>query len=283
MNLAIRVYGMSGIALGVLGLLWGDFAAVWQPVPPEVPHRAGLAYAAAALFLAGGVAVQWRRSLPAGAATLALLHLAFMVFWVRRIVGFPELIGTWSGTAELLVMALGAGATYLAVQPRSKPMAVRAAQGTRILFGLCLVAFGLAHFLAAAETAGLVPAWIPPNQRFWALATGVFHLLAGAALITNLWALLASRLLTIMFVGFGLLVWAPQLFVHPEMHIVWAGNAINFAMIAAAWMMSHTIARFETRRPDGGTGDAASLSGERPRRSATEGGRSGEAERRPLS
>lgn len=243
MNAAARLYGLSGVALGVLGLIWGDFASHWQPVPPETPARAALAYAAALLFVGGGLALQWRRSAPAGAAILTLLHLMFALLWARRIVGFPELIGTWSGTAEPVAMALGAVAAFLSGQPRATPTAERATRIVMILFGLCLVAFGLAHFLAAAETAALVPAWILPGQRFWAFATGLFHLLAGAALIGNIRALLAARLLTIMFIGFGLLVWAPRLFLRPDLHPAWAGNAINLALIASALAMACAIAR----------------------------------------
>lgn len=248
MNAAVRIYGLSGVALGLLGLIWGDFASHWQPVPPDTPARSTLAYVAALLFLGGGFALQWHRSIAAGATILALLHLAFALLWARRIVGFPELIGTWSGTAEPAAMALGAVAAYLSARPQGGQGAARTTRIVMLLFGFCLVAFGLAHFLAAPQTAALVPTWIPPGQRFWAFATGLFHLLAGAALSANLHALLASRLLTIMFVGFGLIVWAPRLFLHPELHPAWAGNAINFALIASALAVAHLIARTGSSR-----------------------------------
>ena len=38
--------------------------------------------------------------------------------------------------------------------------------------GACVAVFGVAHFLAVKETAGMVPKWIPPGQMFWARATG---------------------------------------------------------------------------------------------------------------
>jgi len=46
-NLGSRVYGLGAVALGLVGLVWGDFAAVWQPVQAGVPHREVLAYVAA--------------------------------------------------------------------------------------------------------------------------------------------------------------------------------------------------------------------------------------------
>ena len=47
-NLGRRAYGLGAIALGLVGLAFGDFALVWQPVPPGVPDRVFLAYAVAA-------------------------------------------------------------------------------------------------------------------------------------------------------------------------------------------------------------------------------------------
>jgi hypothetical protein len=62
LSLGTRVYGAAAIAFGLIGLFWGDFASVWQPVDPDFPHRRVLAYIVAVLFLVGGVAVQWRRT-----------------------------------------------------------------------------------------------------------------------------------------------------------------------------------------------------------------------------
>ena len=95
---------------------------------------------------------------------------------------------------------------------------------------------------ALSETAAL-PKWIPPGQLFWAVATGVAHLLAGIAILSGVLAVPASRLLTLMLVIFGALVWGPSLFANPRVHMVWAGNAINLALIGAAWVVADSIAR----------------------------------------
>lgn len=50
-NLGSRVYGFAAIALGLIGLAWGDFATVWQPVQASVPHREALAYIIAVCLL----------------------------------------------------------------------------------------------------------------------------------------------------------------------------------------------------------------------------------------
>ncbi len=88
----------------------------------------------------------------------------------------------------------------------------------------------------------MVPAWIPPGQQFWAVATGIFHLLAGIAILSGVLAVLASRLLTGMLITFGALIWAPSLFAAPHEHMVWGGNAMNLALTGAAWVIADSIA-----------------------------------------
>jgi hypothetical protein len=67
------------------------------------------------------------------------------------------------------------------------------------------------------------------------------HLLAGNAILSGILATLAARLLTAMIFGFGALVWAPALFAQPHVHIVWGGNAINLALMGAAWVVADSI------------------------------------------
>jgi uncharacterized membrane protein YphA (DoxX/SURF4 family) len=251
-NLGNRIYGAAAVALGLVGLAWGDFAAVWQPVPDAMPGRTALAYAAALLFIAGGAALQlggrFGSGAKAGAVLLAALYTVFTLLWARRVIGYPQIFGTWSGCAEELALVIGGLMAYAFLLPAEGQGARRLAVIGRLVFGLCLVAFGAAHFLYVAETAALVPAWIPPGPRAWALITGACHLLAGLALLSGLQARLAARLVTAMFIGFGLLVWLPQLFSAPHEHMAWAGNAINFALIGAAWAVADAIARFGSGR-----------------------------------
>jgi len=42
-KISVRIYGLAAIALGLVGLAFGDFAAVWQPVPETIPERRLLA------------------------------------------------------------------------------------------------------------------------------------------------------------------------------------------------------------------------------------------------
>jgi hypothetical protein len=82
-QVALRVYGLAAVAFGLVGLCWGDFAAVWQPVPPTMPGRFTLAYMVAAVLLLAGLSVLWRRSAALGALTLTILYSLGVIAWCR--------------------------------------------------------------------------------------------------------------------------------------------------------------------------------------------------------
>ena len=84
---------------------------------------------------------------------------------------------------------------------------------------------------------------MPPSQEFWGYATGVFHIAAGVAILTGVQARLAAVLLTIMFAAFTPLVHVPMLLADPSNHWIWNENAVNLALIGAAWVVADSLAR----------------------------------------
>jgi hypothetical protein len=86
----------------------------------------------------------------------------------------------------------------------------------------------------------LVPAWLPPGQIFWAYATAAGHFAAGIAILSGIYAR-GRHVADGMFVGFGILVHAPTIFIDPHTHINWAENAINFALIGSAWVIAASV------------------------------------------
>src|ERR1700682_2166760 len=248
-NLGTHVYGLAAIALGLVGLFWRDFASVWQPVPDTTPHRAVLACIAAVCFLLAGLAVQLRRTVRLGFPVLAIRYSMAALLWLPRVIGFPRMIGTWLGFAEELTLVLAAIIGYASLASRNSVWSFRTIQIARLVFGLCLITFGLAHLLAIPDTAAFVPKWIPPGQRFWAIATGVAHLLAGLAILSNIQDLFAPALFTTMLLGFGILIWLPAVYGHPEIHLNWAANAINLAIAAAAWVVADSLNPATQRNP----------------------------------
>ena len=242
-RVSVRIYGLAAVALGLLGLVWADFAAVWQPVPKDLPGRTALAYAVAIAFLIAGLAIQWRRSAGLGALALTALYtLGVILLHVPRVIAQPSVFVNWSGVAEQLAIAAGGLVAYAYFAQLEAARAERLSKIGRFLFGVCLIVFGLAHLFYLAPTAELVPKWLPPGQTFWAYATAAGHFAAGIAILSGILARTAAMLLTAMFVVFGIVVHAPTLFSDPHTHFNWAANAINFALIGSAWVIAASIA-----------------------------------------
>lgn len=239
-----RVYGLGVIALGMVCLAFGDFHP-GQPVPKDFPDRTALAYAAAAFMLVAGAAVEWRRTLPwAAAAITAYFGLVVVVLMNGRVwlAHYAEFLPYESIAIQLAITAGG----LIVYANSAKIDAVRAARLARVAqlaFGICLLVFGTAHFVYMNLTAPLVPKWLPPSQEFWAYATGIAHIAAGVAILTGVQARLAAILLTVMFVSFSVFVHVPMAVATPSDHWIWNENAVNLALIGAAWVMADSLAR----------------------------------------
>ena len=248
LDLGRLVYGLAGIALGLIGLVYRDFAAVWQPLENlvDVPNRAAVACAFAAVELAAGAATLWRRTARIGLLTLVALHLISGVAWIPRVLALPNIFGVWNGLFEQLALVAAGVVAYATLAASTSTWRARTIQLGCVLFGICALSFGATHFAHIPEVVNMIPKWIP-GQQFWAWATGAFHVLAAIAILTGLLAGIASRLLTAMFVGFGALAWAPALVARPDDHFTWAGNAINLALVGAAWVISDSISSRQTQ------------------------------------
>src|SRR6202035_5686734 len=243
-----RVYGLGVMALGMVCLAWGDFDP-GQAVPKAFPDRTALAYAAAAFMLVAGAAVEWRRTAAWGAAALAAYYTLIVVVLMdgRGVLAHYAEFGSYSNVAEQLAIAAGGLIVFAATANIDPVLAARLTRVGQLTFGVCAVLFGGAHFFYMNLTAPLVPKWLPPSQVFWAYVTGIGHIAAGVAILTGVQARLAAILLTIMYASFTPLVHAPMLLADPSSHWIWAENALNLALVGAAWVVADSLAR--PRRP----------------------------------
>jgi uncharacterized membrane protein YphA (DoxX/SURF4 family) len=245
-----HVYGLAAILFGIITLVWHDFNT-WQQIRPigNIPHREILVYIAAAVELFGGIAIQWSRSARAGAIALGAIYLVFALLWVPFIVAEPLVYDRWGNFFEQFSLVSGALIVYALFRGGDSSQNAKLARVGYLLFGVCVVSFTLEQLFYLSGTAQFVPKWIPPGQMFWAVLTTVAFALAAIALFTGHSALLASRLLTLMVIGFGLLVWLPILFADPHKHFNWAGNAQNLAITGAAWIVTDFLLQTRSTSP----------------------------------
>ena len=219
------------MAMGVITLTWHRYSD-WHP-----PRS--IVYAAAAALIFGGAAIQFRRTAKAGAAFLGVVYLVFALQCVPGIVSAPRIYNSWGNFFEQFSLVTGAAILYARLSSACSPETLN--RIGRILLGMCVASFSLEQAFYLHATASLVPKWIPPSQMFWGVTTTVLFALAAVALLTNRVALLAARLLTVMLVLFGLLVWVPLLLSNLHSHTNWSETAETFAIAGAAWILANLL------------------------------------------
>ena len=219
------------MALGFITLAWRDYSG-WH----ELRY---LADAAAAAQILGGAAMQFRPTAKMAAGVLGAVYLASAVLCVPGIVAGPRIYNNWGNFFEQLSLVTGAAIVYARSSPAPSQETLH--RIGRILLGICAASFALEQAFYLGATAKLVPKWLPPSQMFWAVTTTVLFALAAVALLTNRVALLATRLLTMMLVIFGLLVWMPLLLSDPRNHTNWSETAETFAIAGTAWILADLL------------------------------------------
>lgn len=250
-NLGIYVYAAAAMFLGLVGLVSGDFAVGWQHVGPSVPLREPLAYAIALIELAAGVALVVPSTARVGAVALTIVYAVFTLLWVPKAlidIFKPDYDAMGNAFEEFSMVA--AGLVLCAILSAGGSAIAGKERLFARIFGLCPVSFGIVHiFDRMAGIASWVPKWLQPGPLFWAYTTTICFFLAAVAILTGIAAPLAARLLTVEIVGFQLLVWIPKLAAGPRQHFNWAGNGINLAIAASAWVVADSIRLRAKRKP----------------------------------
>jgi hypothetical protein len=235
-----HVFGVAALATGLITLIWHDYHD-WDELSRMLNATTGpiFIFAAAAAQIFSGVGIQFRRTATAGAAVLSVVYCIFALLCVPQIVASPKIYNSWGNFFEQLSLATGAVIVYARLSSVWAPETLK--RIGRILLGACTASFALEQAFYLGNTASLVPKWIPPNPTFWAIATTVAFALAAVALLTNLKALLATRLLTTMLLIFGLIVWIPLLLADPHSHSNWSETLETFQIAGTAWILADLL------------------------------------------
>ena len=238
-RLSTIVFAVVLVGWGVVGLVKGDFAAGWQPVPESMPARVALAYLCACICIATGIGLLWERT----AAIAARILFAWLVLWllllrVPWVIVSPTINVWWPAactaviTGTVWVLCISLAKDRRGFFTGSKGMCI-----ARALFGVGLIPFGIAHFLYPEATAPLVPSWLQ-WPTFWAYFTGVTFIAAGVAIIARVLARLAAVLITLQIGLFTLIIWVPMSVAGTLTPFQWGEFLVSIVLTACGWVVA---------------------------------------------
>jgi uncharacterized membrane protein len=240
---ALTLFAAGMIGLGILALVYGDFALVWQPVPPWIPGRTVLAYGSGLIMLFGGVGLLLR----ATAAWSIRILFPYLIVWlllkVPALLAAPQMEAVWLGFGELAVLMAGGWVLFARLAGLRKGSLLAFATGekgvhlARMLFAVSLIPIGLSHLVYVKQTAELVPAWLPYHVG-WAYLTGAGQIACGLGVLFSIFPRVAAWSEAGMLSLFTLLVWIPAILAAPKTRLPWTAFLISWAIASAAWVVA---------------------------------------------
>lgn len=217
--LVLGALGLLG--LGILTLVYGDFALVWQPVAPWFPGRIALAYITGALEVVTALGLLFRATSPWAVRIL----LPGIVLW--QLLKVPDLLagftheGVYLSFGETAILLAGAWTLFACLadlapgSPFSFLTTARSLHLARLYLGLWIIPIGVSHIVYHQATVLLIPAWIP-NRLFFAYLTGAGQIASGLGLIFNVFPRVAAYAEAAQLWIYTLLIWVPALVFGPN-------------------------------------------------------------------
>jgi uncharacterized membrane protein len=241
MRAATFAFALVLVALGVTGFIVRDYEPLWLP-PDGLP--AVLVILCNVVSIASGVGLLWRHT----SALAARVLLGYLVVWsltfrLYDLVTSPGEFGAWDGLAEAAVPIAGAWVLYTRLATDWDRRYFRRIAGdtgvriARVLYGLALIPFGLAHFLYLDRTVSMVPSWLPAHLVL-ACCTGAAFIAAGVAVVVGICARWAAALSALEIGLVTVLVWIPIMSERSLDPFEWIEVGVSVALTAAGWIVA---------------------------------------------
>ncbi|MBU6478869.1 MAG: hypothetical protein KGQ32_13140 [Xanthomonadaceae bacterium] len=236
------MFAAAMIALGITGLVNGDFALAWQHVPAGVPGRTILAYVCAVIEVAFGIGLLLRPTL----TWTCRLLFSYMVLWLL-LLGIPGVIrapvdaGSWGSVGEIAIITAGAWylfATHADTRQSGSTATTSGVGASRLLLIVALPMIGFEVIVDALKFGDKVmQPWLQvlPDPMAWAYFTGICSIATALALLFGVWPRLAATLEAFMLGLIAVAYWAPAL--HTGRTATTA-FIISFLIAAGVWVVA---------------------------------------------
>jgi uncharacterized membrane protein len=255
---ALALFAMALMGMGVLALVTGDFAMVWQPVAAWVPARTALAYGSGVLMLGCGVGLLFR------ATTRLAVRILFPYLIVWQLLKLPALFvaptveGVYLGFGELAVLLAGGWTLFARLAEVRAPSWLNWAVGesgvriARYYFAVWIIPIGLSHWIYLKPSMDLVPPWLP-YKAFWAHLTGAGQVASGLGVLFGVLPRAAALAEAIQISLYGLLIWLPAIllanknlgpsFAEAGRRTSYTAFFITWIIAAGAWAVAQNVGR----------------------------------------
>jgi uncharacterized membrane protein len=252
---ALALFGIGLIGMGVLALVYGDFALVWQPVAAWFPARTALAYGSGVLMVGCGIGLFFR------ASTRWALRIVLPYLIVWQMLKFPALLAApkmeavYLGFGELAVLLAGGWTLFARLGDASGTRfewasGERAVRVARYYFAFWIIPIGLSHLLYSKPTVDLVPAWLP-YRIGWAYLTGIGQIASGLGVLFGVLPRIAAWAEAIQISLYALLIWLPAIllanknlgpsFAHADLRLSLTAFFISWIIAAGAWAVALNV------------------------------------------
>jgi uncharacterized membrane protein len=245
-RLALLFLAAGFVGLGVLTMIYGDFAMEWQPVSSWVPGRTALAYGSGIILMFGGIGLVPEMTRSASATILFPYLFIWLMLKVPALFVAPGIEGVWLGFGEVAALFAAGWVLFAQTPIREKGWSFRYIKGdrgvqiARILFGLSLIPIGLSHLMYPKETVSLIPAWIP-FPFFWAYLTGLGQMLCGFGVVLRIYPRIAAAAEAMMVGLFTLIVWGAAIVEAPKARLSWTAFFFSWTFAASAWILAGSM------------------------------------------
>ncbi|MGA9852832.1 MAG: DoxX family protein [Gammaproteobacteria bacterium] len=253
------LFAAAMIALGITGLVNGDFALAWQYVPPHLPGHTAIAYLCAIIELALGVGLLFKPTLT---LTCRILF-PYMLLWllvqeIPAVVQAPLDPASWGRGSEIAIITVGAWCLFATQAGAWESQHLRFAVGShgiraaRWVLVVALPFIGREVIVDAVKYGDKVmQPWLQwlPHPMAWACLTGIGSFAACLGLLFGVWPRLAAATEAAMLGLITVAYWAPDLYTG---RTATTALIISFLITAGVWLVADTyrgVPWFATRRP----------------------------------